>query len=292
MPGSSTGWVLPQPAPGPYLRLFQDFGVTYTWLYGDNATDQMTMNDFEFGGTMNFPNFLWTGYPIHIRPVFVLSLWDGPDNLPAPADAFPSLPSRVYSTYLEASWDPKITPQFGGHLDGSIGIYSDFNAIDKDSVRLRGTALLVLNLTPTSTLKAGVEYLDRLDIKILPAFGVLWQPNPQTKFDIYFPRPKLSKYIWTVGNTDVWWFLAGEYGGGSWTVERPGVTGDRRMDINDFRVGGGLEWKQQGGMNAFIEVAYVWEREIFYASVPAAPPGLPKTQQLNDTFMLRGGIRY
>ena len=101
-----------------------------------------------------------------------------------------------------------------------------------------------------------------------PAGGILWRPNPQTYFDIYFPKPKLAQYLYTVGNTDVWWYLNGEIGGGSWTIERgqvvagqlsvpqpppnppvivPGgptftpVVGDRRVDLNDYRIGGGFE---------------------------------------------------
>jgi hypothetical protein len=143
----------------------------------------------------------------------------------------------------------------------------------------------VLALTPTMTLKAGVTYLDRVDIKLLPAGGILWTPNPRTRLDIYFPRPKLSHYLTTVGNTDVWIYLNAEYGGGSWTIRRPGVT-DRSMDINDIRVGGGLEWTHQFGLAAFVEAAYVFNRELVFAS------GDPATHELDDTYMVRGGLIY
>lgn len=300
---------------GQYLRLFQDVRISHTWLHGKRSDQEMTINDTEVGTTMNIPNFFFSGQPVRISPVFVFHAWDGPvshPSLPAPplppapapptvaAGMFPTdLPSRVYSTYLDFAWDPVITPQLGADLEASVGIYSDFNAIDKHSLRFRGTGLFVLGLTPTVAVKGGVTYLDRLDVKLLPAGGILWRPNPQTYFDIYFPKPKLAQYLYTVGNTDVWWYFTAEYGGGSWTVDRSQIVddgvggftvasigGDRRVDINDIRAGLGLEWTHQCGLTGFFEVAYVWDRELVFAS------GAPAKHKLKDTIMLRGGVTY
>jgi hypothetical protein len=254
------------------MRLFQDVRMRYTWLAGQNSLDEMTTHDVELGTTVNFPNFLFSGRPLHVSPVFVFHFWDGPDGEP--------LPANVYSTYLEFGWQPMLTPQFGADVVASVGVFSDFGTLTSDSLRLQGTGLLVLNLTPTLTLKGGIAYLDRVDVEYLPAAGILWQPNPQTRFDIFFPKPKLSQYLGTLGNTDIWWYLTGEYGGGSWTLESVGT-----MDINDIRVGGGLEWTCQSGLKSFVEAAYVFDREIVYKS------GVPN-QTLADTVMLRGGITY
>jgi len=268
---------------GQYLRLFQDIRISHTWLHGDRSDQEMSIHDASVGTTLNIPNFFFSGQPLRTSPMFVFHAWDGPVT----TAAFPTdLPSRAYSTYLDFGWDPVITPQLGADLEMSVGIYSDFNAINMDSLRFRGTGLFVLGLTPTATVKGGVTYLDRVDVKLLPAGGILWRPNPQTYFDIYFPKPKLAQYLYTVGNTDVWWYIMGEYGGGSWTLERTAVGGDRRVDINDIRVGGGLEWTHQCGLTGFFEAAYVWDRELVFAS------GLPGTHKLKDTIMLRGGLTY
>jgi hypothetical protein len=148
--------------------------------------------------------------------------------------------------------------------------------------------LFTAALTPTLTIKGGITYLDRVDLKMLPAGGVLWIPNPHTRFDIYFPRPKLAQYLTTIGNTDVWWFVAAEYGGGSWTVDRAGLNpgDDRRVDINDIRVGGGVEWTGLRAARGFFEVAYVFDRELVFASRSAGD------LSLDDAFMLRGGLAY
>lgn len=281
-------WNLPQPQPGQYLRLFQDVRLTYTWVKGGDATDKLDTNDVELATTMNFPNFFYSGQPLQVSPGFIFHFWDGPNTHTGPGPAqFPTdLPSRVYSTYLDFGWKPMITPQFGADIDFSAGVYTDFDTTTKDSLRLQGTALLVLGLTPTVAVKGGITYLDRLDIKLLPAGGIVWRPNPQTRFDIYFPKPKLAQYMTTIGNTDVWWYLNGEIGGGSWTVSRLGVGGDKRMDINDIRAGGGFEWTCQSGVRGFAEVAYVFNRELVFASGPILK------QELDNTVMVRGGLTY
>lgn len=282
----------PQPEQGRYMRLFQEVRFSETWLAGKDSTNQMQTHDLLAATTMNFPNFFWSGRPLRVSPTFVLSLWDGPDNPAAPAELvdFPSLPPQVYAAYLGFGWAPMLTPQFGFDLEANVGVFSDFETANEDSLRVPSVALAVLNLTPTLTLKGGIEYLDRVDVEWLPAFGVLWQPNPQTRWDIYFPRPKLASYLTTIGNTDMWWYLMGEYGGGSWTVSRPTAGDDLRMDINDIRIGVGLEWRNPASVRSFVEAAYVFDREIVYAS--GANADIPLRQTLGDTLMLRGGFAF
>ncbi|MFV1966818.1 MAG: hypothetical protein ACC628_15440, partial [Pirellulaceae bacterium] len=294
MGASTPSWNWPQPAPGRYMRLFQDIRIRNSWLPGNNATDQMDINDLEVGTTLNWPNFLFSGRPLQVSPVFIFHAWDGPDSAPA---VFPTdMPSRAYSAYGDFSWNPMLTPHFGAEVDVSFGVFTDFDTFSSKSLRTQGTGVLVLHMTPTATLKAGVNYLDRVDKKLFPAFGVLWQPNPNTRFDIFFPRPKLSKYLWTVGNTPVWGYVSGEYGGGSWTVARSTISGPTkgRVDINDIRVGGGLEWTHQSGLTAFFEVAYVFERELYFEQALVFPGPIAPTNRysLRDTIMLRGGLVY
>ena len=131
--------------------------------------------------------------------------------------------------------------------------------------------------------------IDRVNLKLLPAFGILWEPNPQTHWDIFFPAPKISNYWTTIGNRQVWWYVGGEYGGGSWTIERaedPLVRFSDRIDINDIRIYGGLEWWNLNRYNAFTEIGYVFNREIVYFLVPS------DSVTVNSTFMLRGGVSW
>lgn len=273
---------LGNPAPGPYLRLFQDLRFRYTWLKGNGGTD-VDINVVDVAVTMNWPNFLYSGEPLRISPGFAFNFWNGPSP---PAPPFAELPGQAYDAYLDAFWTTNQQARIGGDINVRAGVYTDFNTITTDSFRITGTGLGWFRITDTLTLKGGVTYLDRVDIKILPAGGLFWRPNPDVNFELYFPRPKLAQRLTTLGNTDIWWYLGAEYGGGSWTFQRTtGTMMSDQVDINDIRVYGGVEWFSGiVAIKGFVEAGYVFERELVYRSGP--------TLKLDDTYMLRGGLSY
>lgn len=263
------------------MRLFSDLRLRYTWLAGGTG-NELDINDVDFAATVNFPSiFNCEGSPLRISPGFSFHFWDGPDTIP-PVTA--DLPAQAYSAFIDARWDPRFGPILGGELGLSVGTYTDFDAVNSNSVRVQGVGLLVVNLSETVAIKGGIEYLDRVRIKMLPAGGVVWRPNAQTRWDIYFPRPKLAQYLYSLGTAEIWWYLGGEYGGGSWTVQRIGKTD--QADINDIRIMAGLEWAYQGNLKGFFEVGYVFDREIFYRYNPQ------DNLNLSDTVMLRAGISF
>ena len=271
---------------GPRQRLFQHTGFTYAWLYGTEA-NQLQMHDVDVSTSLVLQFFARNEFGFRITPGFTFHFLDGPQPLIA-TDT--NLPAQLYDAYLDFQWDPRITQQFHIELDFRMGVYSEPKTVTTDSVRFTGTGIAVLQVTPATALKLGVTYLDRLEIKILPAIGFLYEPNPQTKFDVFFPDPKIAKYWTTMGNADVWWYLRARYGAGSWTVEQFSKflddTYTDRVDINDIRVIGGLEWHGLNERVAFIEAGYVFNREIVFYS---------QTQnnlKLESTFMLGAGIRF
>ena len=46
---------------------------------------------------------------------------------------------------------------------------------------------------------AGLIYLDRYDVNILPAGGLIWTPSDDQRHEIVFPRPRLA---WRVAESD------------------------------------------------------------------------------------------
>jgi hypothetical protein len=130
---------------------------------------------------------------------------------------------------------------------------------------------------------AGIWYLNRLTLQLLPAGGVIWTPNQDTRFNILFPNPKLSRRLITLGNTDVWGYLAGEYGGGRWTVRRADGTSDV-VELNDLRALAGFEWFMLSGLKGNAEIGYVFDRHIIYRSGTQSHP--------SDTVLFRGGLTY
>ncbi len=261
------------------IQFIQDLRLRHTYVAGGKDDTDLGINDTEAAVTFTLPNFLTTGQPLFISPAFALHLWDGPADLDA------DLPANAYSAYLDFQWvsDPNLP--VGAELGFRLGVYSDFQTLTSDSLRIQGLALGTARLTPTLVAKLGVVYLDRNDIKLLPAGGLLWTPTPQVRFDIFFPQPKLAAYLTTIGRHEVWGYVAGEYGGGAWTIERTDDTTDR-IDINDIRLSAGIEFTGPQGLTGFFEVGLVFEREVVYVVTPS------DTFQPDDTYMLRAGIAF
>lgn len=278
----STGWAA---APPPYQRLFDNTGITYAWLNGGGDGNEMEVNEIDIRTTMNIPGFLGSQYPLLFTPGFTFTLTDGPSFVPA------DVPGALYAAYGDFGWFPRLTPAVGADLDVRVGVYSDFQSFTSHSIRITGIAAADIVLTPTLRAKVGVNYIDRADLKLFPYVGVVYKPNDFAQWDLIFPSPRVSYYLTTIGahNTAMWGYVGGEYGGGSWTVERttaPIVT--EQMDYNDIRIYAGLEWRcvSPGGPRGFFEAGYVFDRRLIYTAVPA------DNLSLKDTVMLRTGFRF
>ena len=261
------------------LRFIQDLRFRETWVEGSDDDNDLDINDIEAALTFTLPNFLTTGQPLYISPAFALHLWDGPRDMSA------DLPPQAYSAYLDFQWSSDPLLQIGAELGFRAGVFTDFDTLNSDSLRLQGLALGTARLTPNLVMKLGVVYLDRNDIKLLPAGGFLWTPTPQVRFDIFFPQPKLAFYLTTIGQYEVWSYVAGEYGGGAWTIERASGSTDR-VDINDIRVSSGIEWTGPRGLTGFLESGFVFNREVVYVVDP------DDSFDASDSFMLRGGFSF
>jgi len=268
---------------GGYQRFFKRSALEHTWLVGDAQPDnsEFEMHSSEVNGTVVFA-FLYNRAPLEVTPGFALHLLEGPARAPGPGS--PDLPAQLYDAYLDSAWRPQITPWLSADLGVRIGVYTDLQHTTSDSIRIMGRGLAILNLSQRWQVAGGVVYFDRLNLKLLPAGGVIWTPNPDTRFEIVFPRPKLTRRFSTIGTVDFSWVISGEYGGGSWTVQQAMVSD--RIDYNDIRVSGGIEWASLSGLRGSIEAGYVFDREIIFDS-PATPDFKP-----SDTFMLRGGLTY
>jgi hypothetical protein len=111
------------------------------------------------------------------------------------------------------------------------------------------------------------------------------RPSDDLQIDLYFPRPRIAQRLPNFRALESWLYIAGEYGGGNWTVERD--FGDDRIAINDVRAIIGVEWYGQRGVTGFVETGYVFDRELVsQAAIPT------RTLDLQDTIMLRLGLEF
>jgi hypothetical protein len=149
-----------------------------------------------------------------------------------------------------------------------------------------GRGLASVAVSPNLDVLFGAVYLDRIDVKLLPAGGFYYRPTPEWDMYLVFPNPKVRRFLASIGNTKWYGYGAGEYGGGNWTVFRELSGISDRIDYNDIRIIGGVEWETQTFIRGHIEIGYVWDREIIFAS------GSPASFTPDDTIMLRAGIDF
>jgi hypothetical protein len=261
------------------FRFLQHPRLSETYLYGADKTDDLAINDIEIAITGALPNFFLSTQPIYITPTYVHHLWDGPQGISA------DLPPNAYSAFLDMFWASDPNRPLGAELGVAVGAFTDFDTFTTKSIRVIGEGFGVVRLTPQLTFKLGVWYLNRNDLKLLPAGGLVWQPNPQTKIDILFPNPKFSRYMMSYGTGDIWWYVSGEYGGGAWTIKRADNSGDR-VDINDIRVKLGIDWITQRNFRGFAEIGYVFDRQVVYVVNPA------DSFSPRDTFLIGAGFSF
>lgn len=269
---------------GAPMRFFVAPRFRHTWIAAEKDPEALGINDTDGSLLFQVPGFLGSTQPLYVVPSFSLHMWDGPKTTTA------DLPGSAYSAFLDFGWETDPQRTFGTELGFRVGAFTDFKTFNAQSIRYLGKVLGKVRLTPSSTFKIGAYWLDRNRIKLLPAVGILWVPNPDTRFDIFFPEPKLSHYVTTLGDKDVWWYVTGYYGGGAWTIERADGSSDE-IDINDIRVALGVEWGKnnllrQGQRIAFAEAGYVFRRELIYRIRPQ------DNLDLQESFMVRAGFIY
>ncbi len=258
-------------------RLLQQLSAEQTYIYTDGGTTGFGVNRTELTATFGVPIFYNPETPLLVTPGFAFNWWEGPS-----LTGF-DLPPRVYDAYIDGAWHPQFNQFLSADLGLRTGVWTDFNNWD-GAIRILGRGLGTIALTPQFDLIAGVWYLDRNEVKLLPAGGVYWRPNELWDLYLVFPNPKIRRRSITVGASQWWVYFAGEYGGGSWAVERS--VGDDNVDYNDIRAFFGIEWETQTQIRGHIELGFVFDREIVYAETPTP------TLDLDNTFMVRGGFDF
>ncbi len=264
--------------PEPWLRQFR---FDSTWLPPAGGSRGFGINDQELSATFALPTADgWA--PVLFTPGFAARQWSGPRS-----DAVvghPDLPPQVYDLNLDIGWRPRLAKWLFADLGVTPGLYGDFHEINSHTFRPRGRGVAIVAFSPDVQVAAGVLYINRLHAKIMPAGGVIWRPDPDTRYELLFPQPKAAWRLVTTGFTQWWGYVAGEFGGGAWTVERAGGRPDV-VDYRDLRLLLGMEWLRASGYKAHLEVGYAFQRELRFIS--ATPEFAPE-----HTVLLRAGVGF
>jgi hypothetical protein len=259
--------------------------LSATWLPGGN--DQIGLTDFAISTSLAIP----TLDSVTITPGFQLHFVDGPTRT--------DLPEQLYNAQVEFRWKKQVSRPFWFELALKPGIYSDLDRQNSDAFRLIGQGLAFFAFSYQTQAVVGLTYLDRFDINYLPVFGIIYSPRQDIKLNMVFPAPKLAFRLSQGPADELWGYVAGEFGGGSWAVGRsvgravgrgrrrvvPAVLRKDVIAYTDWRLMFGLEQKETDGGTMFVEVGYVFNRELEYKS------GLGDFDP-DSTAMLRAGLTY
>ena len=263
--------------PGARDGVFQKVIFTETWLAWER-NNGFGINNLDLRTVLAFP-FPSRESPLIVTPGFGVRYLDGPTGV--------DLPPRIYDAYVQFRWMRQFTPRFGFDAAVTPGVYSDFQKSSDQSLRIFGHVAGVYTWTATTKFMVGAAYLDRTDIRAIPLGGLIWTPNDDVRFELTFPRPKISRRFYWGGaccqDVQDWLYLAGEMGGNTWTIEQAGT--EDLFTYRDFRVMLGLERKAVEGLDAQFEIGYVFGRKLEFES--GAPDVEPRS-----TVMLRGGLTY
>jgi len=270
----------PDPDRPPDARdgFFQKAILETTWLasggaYGLGTTDV----ELKTVVALPIPSRRW---PMIVTPGFAVHYLDGP--------TVTDLPARLYDAYTQFRWFRRFSPRWAMDLAVTPGVYSDFEQGSDEGLRITGHGAAMFTWSETTRLVFGVAYLDREDLGVLPIGGILWKPSPDLEFDLVVPRPKIARRIWWEGacteQVQDWVYVAGEYGGGTWAVERADGHGDE-VTYSDFRLLLGIERRHIGGLDGRLEAGYVFGRSLEHRSEP-------RDIDLNDTVLVRGVLVY
>ena len=254
--------------------VLQRVSLTGTWL-DRSRLDDVGISELELYATFGVP-MPTREAPLLITPGYEVRWLDGP--------IAPDFPARLHDAYLGIRWLHQLNDCWGIDLAVSPGVHTDLGHWDDDAFRITGHAVASVAWAPPLKVVLGVVYLDRDDVNLLPAAGLIWTPSGTSRYEVLFPRPKIAWRLVCGDCVEDWLYLAGEFGGGSWSIERTGGTQDV-VTMRDYRAILGLERTRDGGGGSRIEVAWVFGRKVEFGSQSGdfAP---------DDTIMLRSGWAY
>lgn len=250
---------------------FQAFKQKTTLL----PTDDLGWLDFEFEPVFALPSPMPNSFFI-LTPGFGLHFVNGP--------ARPDLPARLYDLYLDMRWPIVFSPSFTLDTGITPGLYSDFESSDSDAFRLGARVAGVWQYSPALQIVAGIAFLDRVDVDWLPIGGIIYKPSPDVVFELMSPKAKIAHRIYGFGSAEQWVYVGGEFGGGSWSIER--ASGMRDIaSYYDLRLFSGFEGKFGSGSSWYAEGGFAFNRNLTYASItPDYEPGSAAMFRLGFVF--------
>lgn len=168
-------------------------------------------------------------------------------------------------------------------LRAQPGVYSDFDDISGDDFILTSLALLSYQWNDALRVAFGGFYSRDLgEERVLPAVGIIYEPNPHWYLALTFPRVEVA---WAP-NED--WLVAGRatLSGAGWNVANPAGGEDLDLNYRIIRTGIGVDRRLSGPWWAYIDAGVQVGQEIEIDG-----GGLDITEELDASAYATVGVK-
>ncbi len=195
------------------------------------------------------------------------------------------VPSQLFETGVQLFWRKPINDRWSFMAISRPSVRSDFHTSD-NAFKVFALALLNWSYVPDQlSLSFGVVYLDRADIPLVPAIGLMWTPDKETRLDLRFPQSRYSKRIAKNGAmSETWAYMSAGLGGNTWAVTRSNGASDE-LSLRDIRLAVGIEHIVDGGGGWFIEAGYAFSRRLEFERADSEI-------ELSDAIVVRAGVSF
>ncbi len=208
------------------------------------------------------------------------------------APSFFDLPSELYESSLGLSWMRRRSERWMFRSMLGVANATDGKNNSSDSWQFRGGVFAIYQPNQQWTWTFGALALGRNDIPVVPAVGLIYQPNRAVRYDLAFPRPRASLLLSDDGLRQQWGYFGAGLNGGTWGYQRAdGI--DDQLTYRDWQVVVGWESQPRAepgmpfarGRKFGAEVGYAFAREFEFESEIA-------DIRIGDTIMLRATMSF
>lgn len=223
-----------------------------TSVLGGGGGDGLGMVDLRLSRAWLQPRVLGdTG--LRWSPGGGVHFWSGLDDA--------QLPNTLFDVYVDLSCSLWEYERGAVTVGVTPGLYGDFQTVDGNTFQVTGWLNATYEWTPQWTLVGGVAVVRQLQSRWLPLGGVIWRPTPEWQVDLLFPRPRIARQISQSDQGDTWLYVAGQFGGGAWSIDDP-IVGPSLVRYSDLRLLAGVNLWRVSGRELSCEAGYVFSRQV------------------------------
>lgn len=189
-----------------------------------------------------------------------LALGGGYGNKHIDSSASAHLPRDLHAMYVETGVTWLINDRSFMSLKAFPGIYSDFQEINGDDVRVPFLALGGYTFDNGLSLVGGFVYrFGYHSGKYIPALGVSYQPNQDWKLDLVWPRPALTRTV----SPRLQLYIAGDFASDEYEL-KDHAFGAKALKYSDYKAMGGASYILFPDVRISASAGYAFARQFMF----------------------------